>query len=96
MRYNILSNLLSDLHLRPMFHYKEQPILLHVLVCFMALVISKHIEIKTNYSIKKFVNEAKKITDARLYNKITNKEVKIRTEITNTMTEILKKLNLSH
>ena len=33
----------SDLQTRPIFHYKEQPIKLHILICFMALVISKHI-----------------------------------------------------
>ena len=32
---------------RPIFHFKEQPIKLHILICFMALVISKHIEIKS-------------------------------------------------
>ena len=36
----------NDLQARPIFHFKEQPIKLHILICFMALVISKHIEIK--------------------------------------------------
>ena len=37
----------NDLETRPVFHFKEQPIKLHLLICFMALVISKHIELKT-------------------------------------------------
>jgi transposase len=41
----------NDLQTRPIFHYKEQPIKLHMLICFMALVVSKHIELKTEISI---------------------------------------------
>jgi hypothetical protein len=47
----------SDLQTRPIFHFKEQPIKLHILICFMALVISKHIEIKAGVSIRKFLND---------------------------------------
>lgn len=42
----------NDLKTRPIFHFKEEPIKLHLLICFMALVISKHIELTTNVSIK--------------------------------------------
>ena len=30
----------SDLQIRPIYHFKEQPIYLHVLICFIALAIS--------------------------------------------------------
>lgn len=33
----------SDLQTRPIFHFKDKPIRLHLLVCFMALITSKHI-----------------------------------------------------
>src|SRR5690606_13753178 len=56
----------SDLQTRPIFHYKEEPIKLHLLICFMALIISKQIELQTKTSIKSFIHECKKITDARL------------------------------
>lgn len=85
-----------DLQTRPIFHFKEEPIKLHLLICFMALVISKHIELKTGVSIKKFVVESKKITDGRLLNHITNKEVIIKAKPTNKMVEILQKLNAPH
>jgi len=84
----------SDLQTRPIFHYKEEPIKLHLLICFMALVVSKHIELKTKISIRKFIHECKKITDARLKNKITNEESRIRTSLSPTIIEILRKLNL--
>ena len=40
----------SDLKASPIFHNKEESIQTHILICFMALAISKYIEIKTNQS----------------------------------------------
>ena len=84
----------SDLQTRPIFHYKEEPIRLHLLICFMALVITKHIELQTNISIRNFIHDCKKITDARLKNQITGKEIRIRANLTNNTAEILRQLDL--
>jgi transposase len=84
----------SDLQTRPIFHYKEEPIKLHLLICFMALIISKHVELQTETSIKTFIHECKKITDARLKNKITGKEITMRASSTNEILKIIEKLNL--
>jgi transposase len=84
----------SDLQTRPIFHYKEEPIKLHLLICFMALVIAKHIELQTKTSIKSFIHECKKITDARLENKITGDEIKIRANPNPKIIELIAKLNL--
>jgi transposase len=86
----------NDLQSRPIFHYKENPIKLHVVICFMALVISKHIEITTKDSIKKFITECKKVSDARMLNKLTNKEIRVRAKYNNKIIEYIKKLNLPH
>lgn len=85
-----------DLQTRPIFHFKEEPIQLHILICFMALAVSKHIELITGDSIKKFVTECKKITDARMLNKITNKETRIRTKYPDKILKYIKLLNLPH
>jgi len=85
-----------DLQTRPIFHFKEEPINLHVLICFMALVVSKHIELTTGDSIRKFITECEKVTDARMLNKITNKEIRIRAKYSDKILEYLKSLNLSH
>lgn len=82
----------SDLQTRPIFHYKEEPIKLHLLICFMALVVSKHIELQTNTSIRTFIHECKKITDARLKNKLTGKELRLRVDLTPPTLEFLQKL----
>lgn len=84
----------SDLQTRPIFHYKEEPIKLHILICFMALVVSKHIELKTGSSIKSFIHECKKITDARLKNKITGREIKMRAASNPRILELIAKLEL--
>jgi transposase len=82
----------SDLQTRPIFHHREEPIKLHLLICFMALVLSKHIELKGNISIQKFMHEAKKITEARLKNKITGEQYRLNTNIPPKMIEIIQKI----
>ncbi|MGB6067885.1 MAG: IS1634 family transposase, partial [Desulfomonilaceae bacterium] len=62
-----------DLKTRPIYHFKEDPIRVHILICFMALAVSKYIEIKSEKSIQYFLSECKRITDAKLMNNITNK-----------------------
>jgi transposase len=86
----------SDLQTRPIFHFKEQPIKLHLLICFMALVISKHIEIKAGVSIRKFLDESKKIVDGQILNHMTHKTVTIKAEKTQQMDKLLTKLFPPH
>ena len=86
----------SDLQTRPVFHFKEQPIKLHLLICFMALVISKHIEIKAGVSIRKFLDEAKKIMDGQILNHITGKSVTIKAQPTEKMRGLVSKLFPPH
>jgi transposase len=85
-----------DLETRPIFHFKEEPIQLHILICFMALAISKHIEIDTTLSIRAFLTQCKKVTDARILNKITNKEIKMRSTVPPQLQEIITKLLRPH
>lgn len=82
----------SDLQARPIFHFKEDPIKLHILICFIALVVSKHIELKTNTSIKNFIHQCKKVTDARIINKITNKEYNLRAVLSDNFFHLFQKL----
>ena len=86
----------NDLQTRPIFHFKEEPIKLHILICFMALVISKHIELKTGISIRKFIHESKKIIDGEMLNHITQKIVTCKAQPIPKMKEIIAKLELPH
>jgi len=85
-----------DLQTRPVFHFKEQPIRLHIMICFMALAVSKFIELKTNTSMRAFLTQGKKITDARLLNKLTGKVITLRKSIPDHFTNLLTKLSLPH
>lgn len=86
----------NDLQTRPIFHFKEQPIKLHILICFIALVISKHIELKTAVSIRKFLDESKKIVDGQILNQITNKVAIIKAHPTSKIKELVAKLFAPH
>jgi transposase len=86
----------SDLQTRPIFLFKEDPIKLHMLICFMAMVISKHIELQTKESIRKFVSESKKVPDVRLYNLLTKKEFVVKARYPLKIYEYENALNLPH
>jgi hypothetical protein len=86
----------SDLETRPIFHFKEQPIKLHILICFIALVISKQVELKAGISIRRFIDEAKKITDGHILNKMTDKVVTIKAAPTDKMNRITQQLFTPH
>lgn len=84
----------NDLSARPIFHFKKEAIQTHVLICFMALAISKYMEIKTKMSLKRTVAALKRVTDAILVDKITMKQVVMRMNIHKEAEEILEKLGL--
>lgn len=86
----------NDLKSRPIFHFTEEPIKLHLLICFMALAVSKHIELKAQTSIRAFLTECKKVTDARLINKITRKEIRMRAEVSERLRRMLTKIIRPH
>ena len=86
----------NDLQTRPIFHFKEEPIKLHLLICFMALAVSKHIEIKAATSIRSFLTECRKVTDARMLNKITQKEIRMRAEIPPDLRRMISKISRPH
>jgi hypothetical protein len=62
----------------------------------MAFTISKHIELTTGDLIKKFLTECRKVTDARMLNKITSKETRTKTVYSDTVKKYIRSLNLSH
>ncbi|MFW5720583.1 MAG: hypothetical protein ACOCXT_06175 [Candidatus Dojkabacteria bacterium] len=71
----------SDLQIRPVFHFIKTSIEAHILICFIALAISKHLELKTGLSIKRLIKKMKRTRDAVLLNQITNETHVLRMEI---------------
>ena len=86
----------NDLQLRPIYHFKKKTIQSHILICFMALAISKYIEIETAKSIKQFIKSLKSVTDARILNTLNNEEIILRSKLSDDVKNLLQRLNLSH
>lgn len=82
----------SDLQIRPIYHFKQQMIEGHILICFMALAVCKYIELKTGKSIKSIIKALKGVTDARLVDTVTGEEVTLRTAMSLDVQQLLKRL----
>ncbi len=63
----------SDLQTRPIFHRSEDAIRSHVLVCFVALMMSKYLEIKTGVSIKQIRKQLWRVHEAHLLDERTGR-----------------------
>ncbi len=56
----------SDLRTRPIFHHTQEAIRAHVLICFMALMMGKYLEIKTGRSLRKIRQELWRVHEAQI------------------------------
>jgi transposase len=82
----------SDLAMRPIFHFKKPTIQAHLLICFMALAVCRYMELKTGKSTKKMVKLLKSVTDARLLNLLTNKEIILRSKVSDQLQRLIDSL----
>jgi hypothetical protein len=60
------------------------------------LVVSKHIELKTNISVRKFIDESKKVVDGQILNKLTNKVISVNANPSQRILETIAKLLAPH
>ncbi len=70
----------SDLQTRPIYHHKLENVKAHILIVFVALALSKSIEILKNKSIQNIKTKIWEIEDIELHDTLTNKKWIIRTE----------------
>ncbi|MEW6508355.1 MAG: hypothetical protein AB1432_11475 [Bacteroidota bacterium] len=63
----------NDLETRPIFHRKEDAIRAHVLICFVALIIEKYLELSTSLSLVKVRDLIWDITATHIQDKLTKK-----------------------
>ncbi len=85
----------SDLAMRPIYHFKEQTIKVHILICFMALAVCKYMELVTGKSTKAIIKQLKQITDVTIRNTLTGETHVLRMEIPSETQSFVGKL-LSH
>jgi len=83
----------SDIASRPIFHRKEVSIRAHMLICVMALALSKYIEIKTQQSIRSVLDVCRTVTDAILVHQKTNERIVMRSPMPGEMSDIEKLLS---
>lgn len=84
----------SDLQIRPVYHYKQQPIQAHILICFMALSVCKYMELKTGKSTKSILKLVKSVTDATVVNKVSGEKIILRSPICDEIQSVLKQLEI--
>lgn len=83
----------SDLKVRPMYHYKTEHIIAHLLICFMALCVAKHWEKQTEHSVKKVVRLLKNIREAEFKDNITGTTFTIPKQLNPQEKHIVEKLS---
>lgn len=71
----------SDLRTRPIFHYTHDAIKSHVLLCFMALMMGKFLEIKTNLSLRRIRDILWNIHEAHIEDKLTGHRITLQTNL---------------
>lgn len=64
----------SDLQARPIFHYTEQAIRAHLVLCFMGLMMSKYLELKTGQSTRQIRDQLWKVHEAHLLDERTGQK----------------------
>lgn len=61
-----------DLETRPIFHCKEDAVRAHVLLCFVALILGKYLEITTALSLQKIRNLLWDVTETHIKDTLTD------------------------
>lgn len=82
----------NDLETRPVFHHKEDAIRSHVLICFVALIIEKYLELSTNLSLVKIRDLIWDITETHIQDKMTKRIFTFSSPTNNIMESQLAKL----
>lgn len=85
-----------DLTARPVYHFRRQAIIAHLLICVVSLAVCKYLEIQTGKSARFVIDKLKSVTDGRILNTITGKEIIMRGKITEEIQTLLKQINLPH
>jgi transposase len=84
----------SDLRARPIFHYTHDAIRAHILICFMALMIAKFIEIKTGCSLRHVRDLLWQVQEVHLLDPMSGQERVTSTAIPLELSQILDSLDV--
>lgn len=73
----------TDLKTRPIFHHAHEAIRAHILLCFMALMMGKFLELKTGLSLRRVRDILWNVHEAHIEDKLTGKKIKLQTNLEN-------------
>jgi hypothetical protein len=82
----------NDLATRPIFHRTEDAIKAHLLICFIALAIGKHMELHAGLSLRRIVDLLWSVTEAHIADTATTETFTLRSEPSKEVMKLLKKL----
>lgn len=86
----------TDLQTRPIFHYTHDAIKAHVLLCFMALMMGKFLEIKTGLSLRRIRDILWNVHEAHIKDTLTGKCITLQSNLEDFNKSKLSKVILSH
>jgi transposase len=86
----------TDLQTRPIFHHTHDAIKAHVLLCFMALMIGKFLEIKTDLSLRRIRDILWNVHEAHIKDTLTGKSITLQSNLEDFNKSKLSKVVLSH
>ena len=86
----------SDLQVRPIFHRREEAIRAHVLLCFIALAVQKHLEQVSGLSLRCLRDVIMQVTDITLTDEITGRTFRKRSIVPDEAKRIAELLGLSY
>ena len=72
----------TDLKTRPVFHYAHEAVQAHVLLCFMALMMGKFLEIKTGLSLQRVRDILWNVHEAHIQDELTGRRITLQTNLT--------------
>ena len=74
-----------DLETRPIYHQNENAIKAHVLICFLALIIEKYLELTTQMSLRNIRLLVWNITESHIRDSVTGETFKFTSPATELM-----------
>lgn len=86
----------TDLKTRPIFHYTHDAIKSHVLLCFVALVIGKFLELKTGLSLRRIRDILWNVHEVNIEDSLTGKRITLQSNLEEFKKSALYKVDLSH
>lgn len=86
----------SDLQTRPIFSFTKYPIHAHILLCFLALILGKHLELQLGISLRLILDELMELVDVSIFDHSTSSRHVIKTAVPEVVQNWLKKLDLSY